>query len=367
MGHVHRRNRPKPWEARVFIDGRWATKSFARKVDAERWVIEQEAKILRGEWIDPRAGDITLREWVANEWLPGLDIKPSTRANYESNLKSRILPVFGNTPIAKITPALVRRWQMGMQEKGLSAASIVQARRVLSAALEVAVNDGRIPRNPIRQVKAPTVRPRRQRYLTAEQVRLLADACGKRLEGARNLVLVMAWAGLRWGEVVALRWRNVDLKRGRLNINEAVTEVGGRLIWGTPKTHEVRSVPVPRFALEGLKKGNPDQLVFTAPRGGVLRNANFRKTVWDPAVEELDLGDLTPHDLRDTAASLMISSGATIKAVQRALGHSSAAMTLDVYGGLFEEDLDTLQDRMEERFAGVAVQGADQETDEGDE
>jgi integrase len=127
-------------------------------------------------------------------------------------------------------------------------------------------------------------------------------------------------------------------------------------VFGSPKTHETRTVIVPRFVVDRLKPllegKDPEDLVFTAPQGGVWRGPNFRRRVFSPAAVAAGLPkDLVPHDLRDTAASLMIASGASIKAVQRALGHASAKVTLDVYGSLYEEDLEALADRMEERFA----------------
>jgi integrase len=100
-------------------------------------------------------------------------------------------------------------------------------------------------------------------------------------------------------------------------------------------------------ALEGKE---PEDLVFTALQGGPLRLNAFRKRIFTPAANAIGKPDLVPHDLRDTAASLAISSGASIKAVQRMLGHASAAMTLDTYGSLFEEDLEALADRLEERY-----------------
>ena len=89
--------------------------------------------------------------------------------------------------------------------------------------------------------------------------------------------------------------------------------------------------------------------MFPAPRGGVLRLRNWRREVFDPAARAAELDGITPHDLRHTAASLAIAAGANIKAVQRMLGHKSAAMTLDVYSGLFEDDLDRVAQRLNER------------------
>jgi integrase len=345
-------DRPSPWRARYpGADGRQRSRSFERKVDAERWLRDELAKIDRGLWVDPSAGDVTFAEW-SQSWLEGLDLKPSTRANYESNLRSRILPHFGAIPISRITPGAVRSWVTELRGSGLSAASVRQARQILHAALEVAVTDGILPRNAVDPVSPPSVRPRRQLFLTEAELGSLAEAAEQRQETMGSLVLLLGWSGLRWGEAVALRGRRVDVARRRIHVVEAVTEVGGRLEWGTPKTHEGRTVVVPRFVAEALPLGGPDSLVFTAPKGGPLRTSNFRRDVWHPACRRSGMPEgLLVHDLRDTAASLMIASGASIKAVQRALGHASAKITLDTYGGLFEGDLEDLADRLEQRAA----------------
>jgi integrase len=117
-----------------------------------------------------------------------------------------------------------------------------------------------------------------------------------------------------------------------------------------PKSHQRRSVPLPAFLLAELQlltRGkSPDDLIFTAPGGGPLRNSNFRRDVLDPAAVAVGIPGLRPHDLRHTAASLAIAAGANVKAVQRMLGHASAAMTLDVYAGLFSDDLDDVAARL---------------------
>lgn len=129
-----------------------------------------------------------------------------------------------------------------------------------------------------------------------------------------------------------------DMLRRRVNVSRSVTESGG-LAWSTPKTWERRSVPFPASLAEELSaamvgKGR-DALVFTDQRGGVLRNSNWRARVFGPAVAKCQKADetfpsITPHDLRHTAASLAVSAGANVKAVQRMLGHAKASMTLDV-------------------------------------
>jgi integrase len=221
--------------------------------------------------------------------------------------------------------------------------------------LELAVRDGRVARNPAAGVKLPKVAKVEKTFLTRDQVFRLADAAAHypipEIGGQyRVLVLLLAFCGLRWGEVAGLKVGRLDLLRRRLKVEETLIEVGGHLTWDTPKSHADRSVPIPRFLVDLLAEvtagKGADDLVFTTWRGKPLRNLNFRRDVFDPAAEDAGLAGLTPHELRHTAASLAVSAGANVKAVQRMLGHASAAMTLDVYSGLFDDDLDGVAERL---------------------
>jgi len=351
----HRKDRPKPWRARYRgPDGRQHSKSFARKIDAERWIRFELAAADRGIWVDPAAGDVTFGNWV-EAWFAGLTVKPKTAAGYRSLLESRILPTFGAIALRRITPAMVRAWVADMADEGLSASRQRQARLVLHAALDLAVTDGLIGRNPTDNVKVAATRPREQRYLTAEQVATLAAACESLQDGAGTLIRVLAYSGLRWGEAVALRASAVDVLGRRIKVKESATLVNGQLVWGTPKNHRTRTVLIPRFLADRLGAHmaglDSDALMFTSPHGQPLRTPNFSRRVWRPAVTACELGDLRVHDLRHTAASLMVSTGASIKAVQRSLGHASASITLDRYSHLYDEDLEALADALDERFA----------------
>lgn len=150
----------------------------------------------------------------------------------------------------------------------------------------------------------------------------------------------------------ALRVGRLDLMRRRATIAESVTEVSKRgLVWGTPKSHERRDVPVPRFMVDELAVHiagrSADELVFPAPQGGTLRVRNFRRVALDPAADAIGVPELHPHALRHTAASLAIASGADVKVVQQMLGHKSATMTLDLYGHLMGDRLDVVADAMD--------------------
>ena len=155
----------------------------------------------------------------------------------------------------------------------------------------------------------------------------------------RVLVLTLGYCGLRWGEIAGLRVHSVDLDRGRLNITDAMAEVNGQVLFGTPKSHQARWLPAPAFPLDELRLHvagkRPDDLVFASPQGAVLRVATFRRGYFDGAAKQIGVPGLVPHELRHTAASLAISAGASVKSVQRMLGHASAMLTLDRYGHLF--------------------------------
>jgi integrase len=275
------------------------------------------------------------------------------RVRYEVALRRQILPRWELVPLAKITHSDVSSWVHSLTDEGLAPATVRYAHRVLSLALTAAVRDGRLVRNVAEGVPLPRVVGKPKRFLTHDQVQALAEACAP----YGTLIKVLAFCGLRWGEAAALRVKRVDTFRRRLTVAESVTEVSGRLTWGTPKSHAARSVPMPRSLTELLTQliagKAADDLVFTTWRGKSLRNLNFRRDVFDRAADDAGLHGLTPHELRHTAASLAVSSGANVKAVQKMLGHASAAMTLDVYSGLFDDDLDGVATGLE-ALPGVA-------------
>lgn len=234
-----------------------------------------------------------------------------------------------------------------MRAKGLSASRTRQAYHVLTSMLDAAVRDGRLARNAAAGVDLPRLPTPDRRYLTHAQLDDLAERCGP----YRLLVLVLGYTGLRWGQAAALRVRRVDLMRVRIEVAESVTDVNGRMIFGSPKSHARRWVPVPRFLRDDLAvqlaDRGPEDLVFPSGARTPLRVQSFRRWHFDRAAVAAGLAGLVPHELRHTAASLAIASGASIKGVQSMLGHASAAMTLDRYGHLFGDELDAVADRLD--------------------
>jgi integrase len=330
-------------------------KSFRRRVDAERFLTGVASAKLVGAYIDPSAARLTIGVW-SERWLQGqAHLKPSTAERYAGIVREHIAPRWAATRLADVSHAEVQRWVTDLSAER-SPATVRNVHRVLSLVLDLAVKDGRLVRNSAAQVSLPRVIATERRYLAHAQVHELAAECVPH----QLIVLWLAYTGCRFGEMAALRVGRLDLMRRRAVIAESVTVVRGAQVWGTPKGHERREVPIPRFLVDELAAHvagkAPDELVFTGVRGGALRAQVFQRSVLKPAADRLDLAGLHPHELRHTAASLAIASGANVKVVQQMLGHKSATMTLDLYGHLFGDQLDDVADRLDAAARSAVAQ-----------
>lgn len=294
--------------------------------------------------MDPRRAILTVAGW-AEDWLAAqADLSPTTRDRYDGIISAHIRPRWGKTRLSSVTHAEVQRWVTGLD---LAPASVRKVHRVLSMALAYAVKDGRLAVNPAAGVSLPRARDPEKRFLSHAQVQQLADACGDQ----RLVVLFLAYTGLRWGEMAALRVHRVDFLRRRVLVAESVTPVRGVMTFGPTKGHERREVPLPRFLAEDMAQQvlgkAPNDLVFTGKQGAIMRSGTFRRAAMNRASMVIGIPGFHPHELRHTAASLAIASGADVKVVQQMLGHKSAVMTLDQYGHLFHDRLDVVADAMD--------------------
>jgi integrase len=312
----------KRWRARyVDADGREVAKGFTRKVDAAQWLEAVTSTIVTGTYVAPGAGTVKVGE-MQTQWLKTqAHVKDSTKAARASAWSVHVRDRWSGSAVADVQTSAVRAWVDDLARPeddgggGAAAPTIENALGVLRMVLALAVEDKRIPRNPCDGVKAPRRKHSVRAYLTHQQVAELAGAMAR--DGL--VIRFLAYTGLRYGEMAALKVQNFDMLRRRVNIRESVTEVAGKLTWSTPKNHERRSVPFPRFLVEDLaarmEGKRREDLVFEAPAGGVLRIATFRTRVFNKAVDQLrgldDDGEPTTdwprptlHDLRHTAASL---------------------------------------------------------------
>lgn len=327
-------------------------RGFVTKRDAQAWADQLEVDKRQGVYVAPAAGRITLREF-SREWLESKHkLKPSTRARYRIVVEGE-LAKHGRIALGDITRRWVREWVADLSVD-LAPASVHKTVGVLRQVLAMAVAENRLAINPVDGVELPTIRAVEQRFLTLEQLHALAGAAGEH----RALVYVLGTCGLRFGEAAELRWKDVDLEAFKLKVTRSVALVDGEFEIGPPKGGKGRTVALPAFVADLFPgAGKKDELVFPDSQGGHMRGSNVRRRWWAGAIASADIHpkvvrnaagddetvyDFKLHELRHTAASLAILSGANIKSVQNMLGHESAALTLDRYGHLYPSDVEAV-------------------------
>jgi integrase len=307
--------------------------TFPSKADAARYLAMVEADLHRGTWADPKLGRITLAEWADRWQATTTNLRPTTRDLYAYLLRRFILPAFGKAALSSIDTLAVRAWLTSLQAQRLSPSTVAKAYRLLSRILGAAVEAGYLLRNPCTVKGAGQERAPEMRFATVAQVAAVADAIGPRY---RALVLVAAYGGLRWGELVGLRVKRVDLLHGRVSVAEQVAEVTGKHLPGPPKTEAGRrTVTLPAVAAAALAEHlaefaepGPDGLVFPAPEGGYLRRSNFSRRWWQPATRAAGVEGLRFHDLRHSAATLALAAGANTRELMERMGHTSPQVAL---------------------------------------
>lgn len=237
---------------------------------------------------------------------------------------------------------------------------MLRAVGVLAGILDDAKRDGRIHGNPARgaeNLPRKTGKAHR-RYLTDVELMSLAGAIADPTRS--TLVVLLAYTGLRWSEAIGLRVRDLNMLRRRLHVRRPVVEIDGAFHEGEPKSWERRTVAFPAFldvALAAICIGKgPDDNVFSDGPNH-LRQPHASKSWFLSGLRAAGVERLTPHDLRHTAASLAVSAGANVKVLQRMLGHKSAAMTLDTYADLFDDDLDNVASLLDARATSATDVG----------
>ncbi|ORT47457.1 site-specific integrase [Frankia sp. KB5] len=316
---------------------RTAPDTFARKSDAERYLTLVEGQILRGEWIDPDRGKVTLADY-GMRWIgQRATLRPSTVGLYTGLFTRHIKPDLGGVPIGRLTTPMVREWRAALLDKGVSVGTAAKAYRLLRAILMTAVREDELIRtNPCRIPGADQEHAPERPVLSVPQVFALADKFDRRF---RTLILVTTFASLRWGEVTALQRRDVDIENGTVRVRHAMVELRGQgVVLGPPKSRAgVRTVSLPAALLPDVKAhleeyvgDDPASFVFTGPKGAVLRRGNFRSLVkWADLVTAIGVPGLHFHDLRHTGNVLAARTpGASLRDLMTRMGQDSSRAAL---------------------------------------
>lgn len=304
---------------------------FTTKSAAVARAGEIDADRRRDTFVDPRAGQVSLADWVA-VWREGLHAGAMTRATYESHLRTHILPRFGTVALNAITRMAVKTWANQLRTFR-SERTVVDVVRLLSMVLNEAVEEQLITINPCRRLRLGKHHAPERPTATAEQVLAIAE---RTTPAEYALIVTAAYTGMRWGELAGLRRPNLHLDTGTIHIDAetgALHELSGNLTLGPPKTAaSVRDIALPDFLIDLLAAhldADDHEHVFTSRQGALLRRGGFRRRVWLPAVAGTPaegIGPIHPrlhfHDLRHTHKTWLIEDGIPEIAQAQRLGHA---------------------------------------------
>jgi integrase len=357
------------WEARYYVPTVNGTK---RKTLYGRTQAEVRVKLTKAlsDRIDGIVYDdenVTVDEYL-DAWLKGSVYGSVRRSTYDrdTNLFSNhIKPGLGGLKLKKLNSAHVQSFYRDRLDAGLSAATVHKMHDILRRGLAQAAKWHLVQRNVADTVKPPRPAPKEIRALSAAETRKLLEAAdGDRLEA---LYVLAVHTGMRQGELLALRWQDVDMENTVVSVRRTLTRSGGRVAFGEPKTKKSRrSIRLTPQAVEALRSHLKRQLrdmeilgdryrdqglIFTTDTGAPINPSNLRQRSFASLLKRSGLPHMRFHDLRHTCATLLLSRGVHPKFVQELLGHATIAITLDTYSHVMPSMGDATARAMEDALA----------------
>jgi len=344
------------------------SKHCARKQDAQRWLDEQTAAIVTGQYASPKAGRVTFRE-CAEAQRQGAPHGPATRDKVRRALEQHAYPTFGATPMRAIRSSAVQSWVSGLP---LAPATAKVVLGYVSAVFRSAVRDRIIPTSPCEAVRAPAARSKPAWIPDLATVEQLGAALPPRFQGVVDLVI---GSGLRAGEVFGLELNGLDMRGRAVDVHQQLVCLSPQVYVGPVKTAESeRIVPLAQVTLDALAAHlaafpardveisdrtdprNPvsrvARLAFTTATGSPVTRSQWSQ-IWRPAARAVGIpGGTGLHVLRHCYASVLIAHGESVKVVQKRLGHSSAVVTLGVYSHLWPNSDDRTREAVEAALGG---------------
>ena len=277
----------------------------------------------------------SMEAWVERWWATRIGHRATTQVRDRAILDHRILPVLGDVLLAEITTALVQEWVNDLARR-LAPSTVRRTYTVLAQLLDAAVDAGLLAAAPTSRIRLPRRERYEARFLTADELEHLAEVIR---EPWRSMVLALAYATLRIGEVAGLRRIDVDPAAGTLRVANNLVQVHSKLIEGPPKTAAGRRTMTMPPTVMGEIGPHLDRFagathVFCSPQGGLLRPDTWRNLVWRAAARKAGLAPLRVHDLKHTGVALLAAAGVDPSEISRRAGHSSVAFTYDTATGI---------------------------------
>jgi integrase len=376
-GHITERS-PGRWLIRYSVTEpggrrRYAVTVKGTKRDAERELRQRLDAVDKGEHVDPTR--MTVGVWLTH-WLEIIrgDVSPATHANYNDLVRHYLVPALGGFPIAKLQrlhitnvySAWVSDGRRDGKPGGLSSITRRHLHRVLHTALARAVAEKVVARHPDADRRLPKVERRELAVLSAEQSATLLEGI-RRYRVYRPVLLALA-TGARRGEILALRWRHVDLDRGVISIVGAIEHTRAGIRFKAPKSGRARAVTIPGFALAELHRWRREQAEELL-RLGVRLNADTLLCAradgepmlptsltheWNKVAGKIEgVPRVRFHDLRHSHATTLLASGVPLKVVSERLGHSTIMLTADTYAHVTAAMQEDAAQRLDAAFRGI--------------
>ena len=347
--------------------------TYSSRRAAERAAHREEAKVRDGAWHDHSRGQVTFAEYVETVWLPSKHVETSTLAAYRSYLDKHFIPTFGRRPMGKILPSEIQRWVTSATENGLSATSVRKYHTMLHSVFERAQRDRVITFNPCAHTELPKVIKKKARTLTPDEYVAILTSLP---EQHRLMIETAINTGLRWGELIALKPRHLDLIKRTLTVEETVVEVsiknsptGARMVTKPyPKDNEARTMGLPADLVAQLadwittRRLGPDALLFATREGTPISRNTFRTRTWLPAIKASGVDfDVRVHDLRHAHASWLLAGGSDLKSVMDRMGHAQITTTQKYLHTLPDADSKNLEALNRTRSQHAGAGGKDSE------
>jgi integrase len=356
------------FQAQILVSGRRLSRTCATKKDAQKWIRETLEKADQGMLaIDGRkvAAEAFLDQWLA---ATKPSIKPKTYQQYEGIIRRHLKPKLGKLKLAGLKPHQLQGLYAEKLEAGLSARTVRLVYVVMRHALDDAVRWNLVPRNVAVATTPPRPSRKEMAVWTPEQARaFLKGVAGERQEAVYHVAVS---CGLRVGELLGLRWDDVNLDTGRLQVRRTIQRLGKGigLVVGEPKSEKGRrQVAIPAPAVESLRRWRVRQLEERLFAGGRWHDEGYifatrigtpyePRNLLDDFVRDsarLGLPRIRLHDLRHTCATMLLTQGVPPKVVQEMLGHSQIAMTMDIYSHVLPSMQEAAALAMERVLAGA--------------
>ena len=347
-----RKRKDGRWEGRYTAGhdpatGKQIFKSVLGKTQAEVKEKLKNALVEAGQIDFTKSGKYTVGTWM-DEWFENvakIKVRPSSHQTYRGYIDNHIKPNIGSIPLEKLTTmdlqklyrtlltkGRVERIEAENQPSGLSAKTVRNINQVISSALDLAVAQKIIPSNPTDACELPKVEHREMQTIPEEQLQaFLAEA---RATGVYEMYYIELATGLRRGELLGLKWQDIDWKNGIIKVRRQIARVDGQIVEAPLKTkNSYRTVTVSPQAIEVLKQQRAkahDQYVFPSPNGGPISPDSVNNML-KRVLARAGIPKVRFHDLRHTFATIALQNGVDIKTVSGMLGHFSAGFTLDTY------------------------------------